>query len=268
MNETVATEDIYDQNGILLLAKGQKKTAAIMSKLKMRGCSRQDAQNRDQVKEGLETLPIALELGERINIRDTYAVEYSNKILSSIIFESKTKPWWMLINALSNYVSWIYTHSIDVAVISLMIAVELELSDEELRNIGLGSFLHDIGMLLIPKPIIQKPIPLNDMEKTCIRQHCELGMSTLKSFGFPKESTDIVMQHHERLDGSGYPAGLKGDEISRGARIVMIADVMDAITSGRPYKQVQEMDTALAILKSDEGKYFKEYVSVLEKILI
>ncbi|OLN33552.1 HD-GYP domain-containing protein [Desulfosporosinus metallidurans] len=267
MSETIAKKNIYDKNGVLLLAKDQKTTDAVIAKLKKHGSYEQEAPVNSDIRQSVATFSIALALGERMNIRNDRVLEYSNKVLSTVIFESKTKHWWMFVNALSNYVDWLYTHSIDVAIISLMMAVELGYTDEELWNIGLGAFLHDVGKLLIPKPIIQKPGPLNDMEMVYIRQHCELGMSSLEPFHLPKECTDIVLQHHERLDGSGYPKGLKGDEICRNARIVMIADVVDAITSGRPYKPIQEMDAAIKILRSDEGKYSKEFVSVLEKIL-
>lgn len=267
MPETFAKKDIYDKNGVLLLAKGQKTTDVVMGKLKKRGYYEQEAAVNSDVKQSVATLPIALALGERMNIRNDRVLEYSNKVLSNVIFGSKTKPWWIYVNALSNYVDWLYTHSIDVAIISLMIAVELRYNDDELWNLGLGAFLHDVGKLLIPKPILQKPGPLNDLEMEFMRQHCELGKSSLEPYCFPKEGIDIIFQHHERLDGSGYPKGLKGDEICRNARIVMIADVVDAITSGRPYKPIQEMDEAMKILRSDEGKYSKEFVSVLGKIL-
>lgn len=267
MLETSTKEDIYDKNGILLIAKGHKMTDAVITILKrVRSYKPEEPINFD-AKQSVVTSQIAQELGERMNIRNNRILEYSNKILSTIIFESKTKPWWIYVNALNNYVDWLYTHSIDVATISLMIAVELRYNDEELWNIGLGAFLHDIGKMLVPKPIIQKPGPLNYMEKIYIQQHCELGMSSLESYCLPKECTNIILQHHERLDGSGYPKGLKGDEINRNVRIVMIADVVDAITAGRPYKQAQEMDVAIKILRSDEEKYSQEFISVLEKIL-
>ena len=267
MSEYFANEDIHDKNGILLLGKGQKITDAIMAKLKMLGSYKQEEPINFDDKHSVVLSPIAQAFGEKMNIRNDRILTYPNNVLSTIIFESKKKPWWIYVNALSNYVDWLYTHSIDVAIISLMIAVELGYNEEELWNIGLGAFLHDVGKLLIPKSIIQKPGSLDDMEMDYIRQHCELGVSSLKSFCLPKECTDIVLQHHERLDGSGYPNGLKGDEICRNAKIAMIADVVDAITSGRPYKPPQKMDTAINILKSDEGKYSKELVPLLEGLL-
>lgn len=267
MSESFAKEDIYDKNGILLLAKGQKTTDTVLANLKKHGGYEQKASVNSCNKENTETLPMALELGERMNIRNNHVLEYSNKVISTIIFESKTKPWWMFVNALSNYVDWLYTHSIDVALISLLMAVELGYTDEELLNIGLGALLHDVGKLLIPKSIIEKPGPLTDIEMVYIRQHCELGMSSLEPFCLPKECTNIVLQHHERFDGSGYPKGLKGNEICLNAKIVMIADVVDAITSGRPYKQPQEMDAAIKILRSDDEKYSQKLIHLLEKIL-
>lgn len=267
MLEQLTKEDIYDRNGKLLLAKGQKMTDVVITRLKRLGCYKPETAINFDAKQSAATSPIAQAFGERMNIRNDHILEYPNKILGTIIFESKTKPWWIYVNALSNYVDWLYTHSIDVAIISLMIAVELRYNDEGLWNIGLGAFLHDVGKLLVPKPIIQKCGPLNDMEMVYIRQHCELGMSSLEPFYLSKECTDIVLQHHERLDGSGYPKRLKGDEICRNARIVMIADAVDAITSGRPYKQPQEMDAAIKILRNDKEKYSQELITLLEKIL-
>ena len=202
-----------------------------------------------------------------MNFHDDRVLMQPNKILCDIIFESKTKPWWIYINALANYVDWIYTHSIDVAMISLMMAVKLGYSDEELHNIGLGALLHDVGKLLVPKTIIEKLEPLTDTEKNYIRQHCELGMSSLKTFDLPEECTDIVLQHHERLDGSGYPKGLKKDEICRNAKIVMVADAVDAITSGRPYRLPRELDTAINILRIEGEKYSEDLVTLIEKVL-
>lgn len=206
-------------------------------------------------------------LGIKMNIHNDRVLEHPNKVLNTIIFYSKTKPWWIYVNALSNYVSWIYTHSIDVAIISLIIAKELGYSDKELWNIGLGAFMHDVGKLLIPKDILQKPRELDTREMAYIRQHCELGMISLEPYCLAKECTDIVMQHHERLDGSGYPHGLKGNEICRNARIVMIADAFDAITSGRPYKQPKDADAAIRMLKDEGIKYSQGLVSLLEEIL-
>ena len=137
-----------------------------------------------------------------------------------------------------------------------MMAIELGYSGEGLFNTGLGALLHDIGKLLVPKSILEKKEPLSDIEMSFIIQHCELGVSSLEGFEFPEEYTDIVLQHHERLDGSGYPNGLKGDEISQNAKIVMIADVADSITSFCPNSEPQNMEVGIKI-KNKPEKYPK-----------
>jgi putative nucleotidyltransferase with HDIG domain len=265
--ECFTKKNIYDKNGNLLLSKDKKITDEIKIKLKERGNYYQEKSNGFDKKKNTVLAPIIQTFGERKNIRNLRRMEQPHKILNNIIFESKAKPWWIYVNALSNYVDWIYTHSIDVAMISLMMAVELGYNDKDQWNIGLGAFLHDVGKLLVPKAIIQKPGPLSDIETVCIRQHCELGTSSLKAFDLPKECTDIILQHHERLDGSGYPRGLKEDEISLNARIVMIADVLDGISSPRPYKQALKMEAAINILRLDEKKFSQELVLLLEKVL-
>lgn len=286
MSVYTTMEDIYNEDGILLLRKGQRVNKALLRKLKKFGSfvsidssgvlkqkvsdsfdSSQRVSKVSNSSEGVSDSQIVQAFGARKFIRDEHIVEKPGEILSNIIFESKSKPWWIHINALANHVDWLYTHSVDTAMISLIMAVELGYGDEQLYHIGLGALMHDIGKLLVPKSIIDKPEPLTDTEKLLLRQHCELGMSSLESYNLPRECTDIILQHHERLDGSGYPKGLKEDEICLNARIVMIADAVDAITSGRPYrKATYNLDDAIKIIKK-EGKYSHELISFLDKIL-
>lgn len=266
-SEYYTEKDIYDIRGMLLLSKGQKITNEIKTKLEKFGKFDPEESSSADDKQDVVLTSVTKKFAERMNIRDNRIIKKPNQVLSTIIFGSKTEPWWIHVKALSNYVDWLYTHSIDVAIISLMMAVELGYSDEEHFNVGLGALLHDVGKLLVPKSIIQKPGSLTAMEISLIRKHCELGRSSLEGFNLPKEYTDIVMQHHERLDGSGYPRGLKGDEICQNAKIVMIADAVDAITSFRPYRKPQTMDVAIKKLRNEEEKYSQELISLLEKIL-
>ncbi|WMJ89309.1 HD-GYP domain-containing protein [Anaerocolumna sp. MB42-C2] len=267
MADIIASKNIYDKNGVLLLAKGQKATDIVLEKLRLHEIyEKEQAATNNKIK--VPAVPVTPEFKERWNLRDDRILAYANEVLSTIIFESKTKPWWMLVNVLTNYVDWMYTHSLDVAMISLMIAAELKYKDNELWNLGLGALLHDVGKIMIPKSILQKPGPLNDTEMFYMKQHCELGLSSLTAYNLSADCTDIVIQHHERLDGSGYPYGLKENEICFNAKIVMVADTIDAITSGRPYKQPKSMDTAIKILSSETGKYPQEIIPVLELILM
>jgi len=267
MSTHILGEDAYDRNGTLLLKKGTIVTDDIIEKLKRHGSNvfnevRDHSDTHNEVSaEAVQTF------AERKKIYDSRVLELPYKILNNIIFESKGKPWYIYVSALANYVDWLYTHSIDVAMISVMIGEELQLTDDELWKIGMGAFLHDIGKLLIPKNVIQKPAPLTDMEMVFIRQHCELGLSLIESIYLPKECANIILQHHERLDGSGYPNGLKGDEISLDAKIVMVADSVEAITSGRPYRQGYEINKVGEILMSEREKYPLEIVFALKRIL-
>lgn len=265
--EIYTDKDSYNKRGLLLLRKGQRITNEIKIRLERIGYISQDSQDNTDYKNVMELSPITQGFIERKNLRNKHILEKPNQVLNTILFENKDKEWWIYINALSNYVDWLYTHSIDVAMISLMMAVELGYNRKELFYLGLGAMLHDMGKLLVPRSIIEKPNNLSDMERTYIRQHCELGAGSLESFSLPKECTNIIMQHHERIDGSGYPNGLKGDEICRNARIVMIADAVDAITSFRSYGKPQNMDTAIKKLRKNQVKYPQELIWLLERIM-
>lgn len=267
MAEYIAKEDIFDEHGILLISKGKKITNAAIRRLQRHGDYKLDQLVSSRDDQSTIYAPSIRSFGERKNIPKSRSMEKASNILSDIIFESKSEPWWIYVNALGNYLDWLYTHSIDVALISMMMALELGYSDEDLKNLALGTLLHDVGKLLVPKTIWEKTEPLSDSEMACIKQHCELGMSSLEGFNFPKQYTDIVLQHHERLDGSGYPFGLKEDEICPNAKLVMVADVADAITSYRPYRQPQNMAFAISELRNDGAKYSQELVDLLERIL-
>ncbi len=276
-SEYYTARDIYDKNGKLLLSKDQK--ISVKTKHRLETLIKNDLAKPDESSQTEEAISkdapakhphlTAINEGfsQRMSLHDKRILEKPNDILINIIFESKTKPWWIYVNALSKYVDWLYTHSIDVAIISLMIAVKLGYNDRELTNLGIGTLLHDVGKLLIPKSIIQKRGKLTDQEMMLMKQHCDLGMSSLENYDIPKEYTDIVMQHHERLDGSGYPNGIKGKDIHQNARIVMIADTIDSITSYRPYREARTIDIAIEVLKNEKDSYSQELVSLFSEII-
>jgi putative nucleotidyltransferase with HDIG domain len=132
-----------------------------------------------------------------------------------------------------------YTYMHSVAVCALMIALgrQLELDDEQIRQAGLAGLLHDIGKMAVPAPILNKPGKLTDEEFNTVKQHPAKGHQMLLATpGMLEAVLDVCLHHHEKIDGSGYPEGLKGDQISLLARMGAICDVYDAITSNRPYK--------------------------------
>src|SRR5256714_14598752 len=135
-------------------------------------------------------------------------------------------------------------HSRRVTAFTIAIARAMGLSGERIRIIARGAFLHDIGKMAIPDAILRKPGALTPEETEIMREHCFRGYQMLKKIPFLAEASEIVYSHQERYDGSGYPRGLKGDEIPLGARIFSVADTLDAITSDRPYRAAQSIRAA------------------------
>src|SRR5260221_1066758 len=135
-------------------------------------------------------------------------------------------------------------HSKRVTAFTIAMARAMGLSSEKIRVISRGAFLHDIGKMAIPDAILRKPGALNDEEKTIMREHCYHGYQMLRKIPFLAEASDIVYSHQEKWDGSGYPRGLRGDEIPLVSRIFSAADTLESITSDRPYRANQILSAA------------------------
>jgi putative nucleotidyltransferase with HDIG domain len=147
-------------------------------------------------------------------------------------------------------------HSKRVTAFTIAIARAMGLSSDKIRIIARGAFLHDIGKMAIPDAILRKPGALTEEEKAIMREHCYRGYQMLKKIPFLTEAAEIVYAHQECFDGSGYPRGLKSDEIPLGARIFSIADTLDAITSDRPYRAAQSISAARAEIQRWSGRQF------------
>lgn len=258
--------DIYSKKGILLLSKGQTITENVRNRLRSLGYLPLP-EPAGTLKEEAAVGQSSLFLRSMLRMSDDELLDRTGAILNRILFESKKQPWWLYINTLSNYVNWLYTHSIDVALISEMIALGLHLETNEVALIALGALLHDIGKLMIPSKIIQKPGELTEEESFFMRQHCELGYSMVKEQRLHPIVTGIILQHHERMDGSGYPFGLKGGEIPLPSKIVIVADSLDAMTSYRPYKRPKCIRKAVEELKREEKQYPADIVSIFEAMI-
>jgi HD-GYP domain-containing protein (c-di-GMP phosphodiesterase class II) len=134
---------------------------------------------------------------------------------------------------------------------------ELGLSRGRLRTLAIGGLVHDIGKLSIPDAILKKPAKLDDDEYAAVREHAERGYRLLHELGgFDRNVRDLVRNHHERLDGRGYPRGLTADELNLDARILAVCDVYDALISKRVYRDAWSKDEALAFLRSEAGTAF------------
>lgn len=266
--KSISTKDYYNTNGNLLLAKGIPMTLEMIQKLQRYHLAGTEEAIGNRTLEKENYIKQMKLLKTRFTGFKAQTLNYVNDLLINIIFDSKQTPWWMYVNALSNYIDWIYTHSIDVAMISMMMAEALHYPEENIRELGLGALLHDVGKLLIPKRILQQTLPLPEMEKMIIRQHCELGSDSMSGCSLSEASMKIIIQHHERLDGSGYPNSLKADDIHPYAKIVMLADVLDALTAGRPYKNSMKTEEAINLLINQNTKYSEEYLMVMKVLLV
>jgi diguanylate cyclase (GGDEF)-like protein/putative nucleotidyltransferase with HDIG domain len=147
------------------------------------------------------------------------------------------------------------THSIEVAVLAVSVARELALDGARLDDLRVAARLHDIGKLAVPDTILNKRGPLDEEEYRIIKTHSVLGAELLRSWGLTA-SAAIVLQHHERIDGSGYPAGLRGDEIGIEARVVHATDAYLAMTFDRPYRKAMTQEAAFAELIRHSGTQF------------
>src|SRR5256884_7700029 len=147
-------------------------------------------------------------------------------------------------------------HSKRVTAYTIAMARALGLSSDEIRVIARGAFLHDIGKMAIPDNILRKPDKLTPDEVTIMREHCFHGYQILKKIPFLAEAAEIVYSHQERFDGTGYPRGLKGEQIPLGARMFSLADTLDAITSNRPYRAAQTVEAAREEIERWAGRQF------------
>jgi len=158
-------------------------------------------------------------------------------------------------------------HSKRVTGFTIAIARAMGLPQDRVRVIARGAFLHDVGKMAIPDAILRKPGRLSPEEQAIMRQHALLGYQMLRKIPFLHEAADIVYSHQECFDGSGYPRGLKGDQIPLGARIFAVADTFDAITSDRPYRAAQSISSGRREVERQSGKQFDpEVVKVFQSI--
>jgi putative nucleotidyltransferase with HDIG domain len=148
-------------------------------------------------------------------------------------------------------------HSRFVAAYTLLLARSSGLTNRRaLLDIERGALLHDIGKIGIPEDILQKKGPLSDEEMEIIRYHPLIGFAMIEEFSFLQGAAEIVLFHHEKYDGTGYPFGLQGEEIPLSARLFSLADTLDAITSDRPYRQGRNFEEALEEIKLSSGSQF------------
>ncbi len=144
-------------------------------------------------------------------------------------------------------------HQQRVGAISQEIALKMGFSEKDAHNLSLIGLIHDIGKIGVPSEILSKPSKLNTLELSLVQSHVTIGYNILKNVNFVIPVANVVFQHHERMDGSGYPQGLKGDEILMEARIIAVADVVESMATHRPYRAALGIDAAIAEIEGGRG---------------
>lgn len=163
---------------------------------------------------------------------------------------------------------YVATHLQGTAKLTRAVGKKMGLDEERLQNLYIGSLLHDIGKVAIPEVILRKPGELNEAEWGLVRTHPRLGYDILKNANLPWPAAELALHHHERLDGSGYPDGLKGDELSMEARILIVCNVVDSMSLRHPYRPARSKEEiADELRRGVEGEYDPEVVSILLEMI-
>jgi response regulator RpfG family c-di-GMP phosphodiesterase len=152
-------------------------------------------------------------------------------------------------------------HSRRVSLYSLKILTGIGGTEHQLRSVAMGAWLHDIGKLAIPDAILLKPGPLTPEERRVMQRHSQIGYDLVKRIPFLAEAAEIVLMHHERCDGSGYPLGLKGQDIPLGAKIFAVSDTVDAMTSDRPYRSARPFQEAREQIQLGSGRLYDTQIA-------
>jgi putative nucleotidyltransferase with HDIG domain len=193
-------------------------------------------------------------------IADQVAVALTNAHLLEELEELNLGTLTALARAVDAKSPWTAGHSERVTEIALKIGERLGLPEEGLERLHRGGLLHDIGKIGVPASILDKPGKLSDEEYDVIREHTTIGARILEPIRVYADIVAIVRQHHERLDGDGYPDGLSGEEINLEARILAVADVYDALISDRPYRPGMRRGDAIQLIKQETGLHFDRNV--------
>lgn len=152
-------------------------------------------------------------------------------------------------------------HQRRVAELARAIAVKMGIPATQTEGIHIAGVIHDLGKISVPAEILSKPSRLSEIEFSMIKTHSQVGYDILRNIDFPWPIAQTVYQHHERMDGSGYPRGLQGEEILMEARILSVADVVEAMASHRPYRAALGIDMALAEITKNKGRMFDPSVA-------
>jgi len=265
----VVARTVFDADGRVLLASGMVLSRQTIARLQALGIASiyikdtfvdSEPEPQDVVSEETRTMTIkfvkdcftTLEQKHFLNVKAVHVM--INDLLDELLANHEIMVNLTDIRAFDDYT---FAHSVNVCILSLITGITLGYEREDLRELGIGALLHDIGKVRIMKEILNKPGELTPDELDAIRCHPEYGFDILRTYvDIPLLSAHIAFQHHERWDGQGYPRGLMGEEIHEYARIVAVADVYDALLADRPYRPCYSINQAITIVNRMANTYF------------
>ncbi len=275
---------IYDLEGRPLLRRGAVLTERLLTRLynlgihyiyvedeRLADIEYEDVISDETRREAIQTIKTEFtEIADSVKLNkvingDRLSVDFSKVVYSILSDIKKNRDALSILSDVYIYDNYVFTHSLNVTVYTLALAVKLGYNERELLEIGIGALLHDVGKMAVPLEILNKPGKLTKEEFEVIKTHPKVGYDMLKDLpNISLLTAHCALQHHERINGSGYPYGLKGDEIHEYAQIIGIADVFDAVTSHRSYRKPMLPHEALELLYSGVGtlydiRYIQEF---------
>jgi putative nucleotidyltransferase with HDIG domain len=278
-NDMILARPIYYKNCILL-NKDQKNLLRYKNRLIRLGINyiyiddelSKDIIINDIIKEQTRQkgINIIRKTFDDIQINKNIEIQNLKDVVNDIIDELlNSKKIIFNMVKLDSYDSYTFSHSVNVAILSIFMGKLLDLNKNYLYKLGLGALLHDIGKVFIPEIILNKKGKLTKEEYEIIKKHPSLGYNYLKdNSNIDAVTRAIALHHHERLDGSGYPDGQKRDEIHKLVKIVAVADVFDALTSNRIYRKKWPIYEAIEYLMANsEHKFCSNYVGIFTKFI-
>ncbi len=261
----------------VLLRKGISLTESLINKIKIlgfQGLYIDDDLSKDLFIDNIVSIDLKIKTKKELqslfySAENNFAAKLNKqvktikKLVHDIVDEVMySKQVMVNIIDLRSYDDYTYSHSLNVAVLSVLLGSVLKMDNDALYHLATGALLHDTGKMFVDKHILNKPGKLNAGEFDEIKKHSELGFEYLrKNIDIPEDSKNVALHHHEQYKGGGYPEGISGEDIQLFSRIVCVADVYDALTSDRPYRK--------ALLPSDAIEYImSEYDSKFDPVVV